>query len=161
LEPSKLIRLPIAVSGLSVKREVVIAAQGSRRGEYVIHSIPAFAYGLGRGDTIKMVDEETGTYRVLSRGGQITVRVFVNGTLTRPEVSSVVDEVLKLEGTYEVGKNATHEQQSSLLLLSLPSSAGFNRIEVLLNPARLPDCTWEYGNVYDPTGAPLNWWLEK
>jgi len=110
------------------------------------------------GDTVRVVDKESGKFDVIARGGQVTIRVFVSGSLNRPDVSALIDSVVQAKGQYEIGKNDTDISGASLLLLSLDAQIGFPKIESLLRAVEGPDVKWEYGNVYASDGRPLNWW---
>jgi hypothetical protein len=154
-----LVRLPLTAEGLSVGREVLLAEPITVNREYRIRSIPAFIYGVGLGDTVEIIDSKSGRFRVLVRGGQVTVRVFVNGSLDRPDVQSLVSAIVTEGGSYEVGKNDQAQGGTSLLLVSLDASIGFGKIEKLMTLVEGPDVQWEYGNVYDRDGSSLNWWL--
>ncbi len=125
---------------------------------YELNSIPAFLFGVALHDTVELLDAESGAFNVIRRGGQVTIRLYLKGTLDRIEVTSLLDEITAANGYFEVGKNAKANSGTSLLLLSLPVNLGFPRIEALMAPFHDGTCQWEYGNVYDRQGLPLNWW---
>lgn len=152
-----LLRVPIE-AGPDIGREVVLAEPIPGESCYRLRSIPAFAYGLASGDTFRVIDPASGKFVVLDRGQQVTVRVFVTGSLERPDIHSLIKAVLQAHGQYEVGRNDAGTTSASLLLLSLDVKIGFATIESMLRVAEGPDVRWEYGNVYDANGAPLNWW---
>lgn len=153
-----LVRVPLEAKGLDIGREVVLAEPVPEESCYCLRSIPAFVYGLAVGDTVRIVDQASGKFDVLARGGQVTIRVFVTGSLNRPDVRALIDSVVQEKGQYEVGKNDTDIGGASLLLLSLDIKIGFPKIESLLHAVEGPDVQWEYGNVYDANGKPLKWW---
>lgn len=156
-DDSNLHRISLAVRDLSVSREIVLA-ESVGDAVYVLRSIPAFAYGVGYADEIRLMDAERGLFEIRSRGGNVTIRVFLDGTLDRPEIDALIDAVSQLGGLHEVGKNASSSNDPSLLLLSIPASQGFPRIEDLMRRLDQTGARWEYGNVYDDQGRPLNWW---
>jgi hypothetical protein len=153
-----LVRVPLEAAGVSIGREVVLAEPGTEEGTYLLRSIPAFVYGVAAGDAIRILDPASGKFAVLARGGQITIRVFVTGGLERPDVKALIDEVVQAQGQYEIGRNDPRPDGASLLLVSLDSRVGFPKIERMLQTVVGPDVKWEYGNVYDSNGKPLNWW---
>ena len=99
-----LVRLPLQAEGLSIGREVVLA-EPLPRDTYRVRSIPAYVYGLAAEDTVRILDRDTGSFDLVKRGGQVTIRVFVNGTLTRPDVRALVDAVSSAGGLHELGRN--------------------------------------------------------
>jgi hypothetical protein len=138
------------------RREVVLADPlGDRR--YVVKSIPAFVYGLAFGDIVEIIDEQSGEFLLLERGGNVTIRVYVRGDLERPSIRKLIEDVTRVDGgQYEVGSTAKDKSQLSLLLLTVPVTLGFKTMESWL--AGLAPAEWEYGNVYDSNGRPLMWW---
>jgi Domain of unknown function (DUF4265) len=151
-------RIPLKVDNLSISRESVLAEpSGGRR--FVVRSIPAFVYGTAYGDEIELLNTDTGEFRVDNRGGQITIRVFLPGTLDRPEIDELIKVTTNWGGLYEIGRTARSDDESSLLLLSVPASIGFPKVEALMRDVSAFDGKWEYGNVYTQDGTPLNWWL--
>jgi len=150
-------RIPLKVGGLSVDREVVLAKPlGNNR--FILQSIPAFIYGLAYGDEIEVENLDTGEFQIVKRGGHVTLRVFLNGPLDRVEIDELIERATEASGLHEIGKNAKANTDSSLLLLSVPVSMGFPRIEEAMKAVQSIDAKWEYGNIYSEDGAPLNWW---
>jgi hypothetical protein len=155
---TSIVHLPIKTEGLGSRREVVLAEAQDEPNCYLVRSIPAFVYGLASGDSIRMLDRESGRYELCARGGQVTVRVFVGGSLDRPDVRGLIDRAVLVGGTYEVARNDPDGDGASLLLLSVDVRIGFAEIESMIAKVEGPDVRWEYGNVYDEDGASLNWW---
>lgn len=150
-------RISLKVAGLSVGREVVLA-EPCDGNLFIVRSIPAFVYGLAYGDQIEVANLDVGEFRVVERGGQVTLRVFVTGSLERGEIDELIERVTMAEGLHEIGKNAKATADTSLLLLSVPVSLGFSRIEEMMHAVESPSTKWEYGNIYSDDGLPLNWW---
>lgn len=154
-------RIPLKVDiGGQIQREVLLAEPTGREAEFRLASIPAFIDGIALGDTVKILDENSGQFRLVAHGGQVSIRLYLSGTLDRPVVTGLINELVKLNGTYEVGKNASKVAETSLLLLSVGVAVGFPRIEKLMAPFCGEVGQWEYGNVYDSAGVPLGWWKE-
>lgn len=120
-------------------------------GLYRLLRSPAFAGGIARGDTIELFDD--GDYRVLERSGLLVVRIFARGGISAM-AATLGPALNSFDGEIEL-------EDQRLLLFSVPASAGFAAIEAVM--AQLlegrNDAVWRYGNVYDDTGEPLNWWL--
>jgi hypothetical protein len=154
-----LIRLPLKVDDNDpIGREVVLAKATNVPHVYELNSIPAFLFGVALHDTVELLDVDSGAFNVVKRGGQVTIRLYLKGTLDRIDVRSLLDEITAANGYFEVGKNAKGDNGTSLLLLSLPINLGFPRIEALMVPFHDETFQWEYGNVYDRQGHSLNWW---
>ena len=153
------IRLPLAIVGQSIKREVVLAERGNTPNEFYIRSIPAFVYGTALNDLVQISNEASGLFEVLIRSGQITLRVFIDGRLERTEIEALVSAVIAKGGRYEVAKNDVSNKGNSMLLLSIDLSIGFKNIEEMMRPIERAGAQWEYGNVYDASGKPMNWWM--
>lgn len=152
------VRLPLSIDNAGGRREVVLAEPCGEAGIFVVQSIPAFTYGLGFKDIIRVLDRDAGRYQLVSRGKQIVVRLYVEGSLQQPGITSLIAEVVSLGGVYEIGRNANQARGMSLLLIALDMALGFAQIESLLMPFNGKGFQWEYGNVYDADGKPLNWW---
>lgn len=153
-----LVRIALLFDEANGRREAVLAKPGIEADIFIIHSIPAFTYGLGWKDCIRLLDKERGAYEVTERGGQLVVRLYVDGSLDRPDIQQLIDAVVALGGSFEVAKNAAQASGMSLLLIALSAERGFAEIERLMKPCEAAGYQWEYGNVYDAEGNPLNWW---
>jgi hypothetical protein len=159
MRESDYLRIPLQIDHSRAQREVILAERPSEHGPYIVRSIPAFIYGIAFGDTIEVLDETAGTFRVLRRDGNVSIRVFIDGDLENSTVRTIIDEVLRLGGQYEIGRSASDQTKQSLLLLSIPISSGFQRIERILDAAVQRGWQWEYGNIYDEDGRQIGWWL--
>jgi hypothetical protein len=121
---------------------------------------PGLVPGMAAGDEFELVDGERHGYRLLKRGGNISVQMFFPHD-ARPCRDTLVPLAEQIGGRLD-GEAAT--SNSSMLVLTLPASAGFPAIEQLMEKAKSmsPRCEWFYGNVYDLDDGvtPLNWWSE-
>jgi hypothetical protein len=156
--PGSHVRVPLFIDEMTARREVILAEAAPLPNVFVAQSIPAFIYGLALGDHFCLINAEHGDFKLVKRSGQVTIRGYIEGTLDRPGVTKVIDETTEIGGTYETARNAVDGTGTSLLLLSLHVSHGFPKIESLLSNLPARGCNWEYGNVYDGEGSPLNWW---
>lgn len=159
MKESDYLRIALQIDHSKTQREVILAEPLSEGGPYIIRSIPALIYGIAFGDTIEVLDRMAGTFRVLNRGGNVSIRVFVDGDLQNLTVRTMIDDVLRLGGRYEIGRSASDHTERSLLLLSIPVSSGFQQIEKILDAATQRAWQWEYGNIYDEDGGQMGWWL--
>jgi len=111
---------------------------------------PAFAPGIARGDSIKLL--EGGSYDVIERSGFI--RLFARAGISAM-AATLGPALNSFDGEIE------HEDER-MLVFSVPFSAGFNAIEAVMTQLLEGDgdAAWRYGNVYDSEGEPLNWWSQ-
>ena len=156
-QKDKLDEIPIAIDSNEANREFLLAKK-NESGTYALKSIPAFAYGFGLDDELEILDAKLGTVKLVERGRNITIRLFKIGTLSVELVEDFVNKIHEKGGVYEIARNATAEKESSLLLVSFPLSYGFKNIEEDMSAFDESSYSWEYGNVYDDDGNPLNWW---
>ncbi len=116
---------------------------------------PAFVKGLASGDTIKF-EADSSEFSVVKRSGNLSIRVISRGDIYALS-DKLTPELEKLGGELDT-------ETPRLLVYSIHVSCGFTAIESILKRylGGEADCTWNYGNVYDPRDGqtPLNWWLE-
>lgn len=120
---------------------------------------PLYAQGVAAGDVIEVIDEKRGTYRVVSRGGNVGIQLYA------PE-----SEIDDLDATQQLEAIATRRLRplggradgmtAGLIVFSIPVRVGFSRIEGALAAivGCRPGAQWEYTNVYDSMEQPLRWW---
>jgi hypothetical protein len=129
---------------------------GERR--YRIVSSPGFAPGVAAGDEIELTISELTGYRVLRRGGNVCVQLFLSPhePLDRRAIAARVEAI---GGRLDGGKDG---ETGHLLIFTIPVTAGFGAIERAMEDisASHPVDRWMYGNVYDTRDGktPLNWW---
>lgn len=122
-------------------------------GAYLILNSPNFVYGLAAGDEIEL-EESGGYFQVLSRGGNLSVRVF-SETAFGEAFEILAGEVESVLGGRLDGR------QAKSAVFTMAAAAGFDEIEAVFNDFtdQVGGTIWEYGNVYDDEGEPLEWWL--
>lgn len=115
---------------------------------------PGFVEGIAAGDLVRVTDATTGTFEVLRRGGNVSVKLFREAGI-EPLLAALEPELgalqARVDGRIERGA-----------VLTIPVTAGFTAIEAALRNAcaAFPDAVCYFGNVYDDAGQPLNWWCE-
>jgi hypothetical protein len=111
---------------------------------------------MAAGDEIQLDEEEPLGYRILRRGGNISIQFFWQGDLKKC--------LREMEPKAKAIGGRVDGESPGLLVFTIPASAGFPAIEKIFYDAeaRYPECRWMYGNVYDPADGetPLNWWVK-
>lgn len=128
--------------------------------EWELLCSPLYATEAAAGDTIRIIDPQTGEFAITKRGGNVCVHFYLSEReidderATSSIASRLSSEVKAIGGRVDA-------QTPGLISLTIPVAAGFPAIEKVLKQAvgRHPGAQWEYSNVYDPaTGDPLRWW---
>ena len=122
-------------------------------GAYLVLRTPGFVYGVAAGDEIELL-EQRGTFMTLARGGNIAVRVFSETALG--------DKFDELAGEMALQLDARLDGRfDRSAVFTISAAGGFGGIEVLLDEfiEANEGVVWDYGNVYDSEGEPLDWWL--
>ena len=116
---------------------------------------PGIVEGLAAGDEVELAPADPRGFRVLRRGGQLCVWVY----LPEPppeQADARLSLAATILGGYLDGGN------TNLRVLTVPVSAGFKQVEAELGAAvaELPGSIWAYGNVFDRQNGdrPLGWW---
>lgn len=148
---SQVIKIFVGAStaGKPVFEEVHVDPVGT---QFRLLQSPGLALGLAAGDLVEV--DDSGMYRVVARGGNICLQVY-GGEFLQALEDELTVELSKYDGVLDGKSNRQ-------LVYTVPVSAGFESIEMVLNNAvaRCPGAEWYYGNVYDPEDGvtPLNWW---
>lgn len=149
------IRLPVLDSSGQPKLEEVLPAEALEAGRFRLLASPGLVEGVAAGDELELTPDELSGFRVLQRGGQLCIWVYL------PDLPPVgadgrLGRAARALGGYLDGG------QSNLRILTVPVTAGFASVERELDAAvaELGRSTWAYGNVYDwrNGGRPLGWW---
>ena len=124
---------------------------------YRVAASPGLAEGMAAGDEIELAPDESLGYRILKRGGNISVQFFWHEGDIKQCLREMESRVKAIGGRID-------GETPRLLVFTLPASAGFPAIEEIFFDAekQYPGCHWMYGNVYDPADGktPLNWWAK-
>ncbi|QQD18236.1 DUF4265 domain-containing protein [Spongiibacter nanhainus] len=131
--------------------EQVLACPAEAAGHYRLLKSPVFVRNVAAGDEIKISDEARGRFSVITRSGNLCIRVFLREPNEALE-QGLTGDIEKLGGDLDV-------RSERALVYSLHFGVGFQSIEKLLEKhVKTGEARWLYGNVYDDQGEPLNWW---
>jgi Domain of unknown function (DUF4265) len=135
--------------------EEAVPAEMLSAGRYRLLASPGLVEGVAAGDELELDNAEPARFRILRRGGQLCIWVYVPEP-PPPGTDERLSSTAVTLGGYLDGGNAR------LRILTVPVDAGFAQVEAELNAAvaELHGSSWAYGNVYDPHDAdrPLGWW---
>jgi hypothetical protein len=144
-------------SGRPVYEDVSARATGN--GSWVLDASPGLALGTAAGDVVEV--DPDGTFRVISRGGNVAVHVGAPAEMN-PQRDALTEAIRALGGWLD-RRGWTRDGTSSLSVYTIPVAAGFPAIQGALAAfsSAAPGSEWYYANVYDPADdkTPLNWWL--
>jgi Domain of unknown function (DUF4265) len=136
-----------------------VSARGTADGGWVLDASPGLALGAAAGDVVEV--DPDGTFRVISRGGNVAVHVAAPAAANSQR--DALTEAIRALGGWLDGRGWTRDGASSLSVYTIPVSAGFPAIQDALAAfsSAAPGSEWYYANVYDPADdkTPLNWWL--
>lgn len=137
----------------SIEEELPAEPLGGDR--FRLLASPGLVEGVAAGDEVELAPTDPTGYRVLRRGRNLCLWVYVPEP--PPEQTDArLSRAAKMVGGYLDGGN------TGLRILTIPVSAGFQRIEAEVEAAvaELPGSSWAYGNVYDRQNGdrPLGWW---
>jgi hypothetical protein len=122
-------------------------------GAFLLLRSPSFVYGLAAGDEIEL-GETKGSFQLLARGGNIALRILSEKPLGASFDALTATVEAELDGRVD-------GQLEQAAVFTIPAAAGFDNIEQIFNDYvdENAGTLWEYGNVYDDEGEPLEWWL--
>lgn len=143
-------------SGEPIIEEVQVEPMGDH--QYRLLRSPGMVPGLAAGDIFEVAETETPSYRLIRRGGNICLQVFFPHMPDecRDAIVPLIEQLGgRLDGQYRTAS-------TSMIVLTVPASAGFPSIEAVMAKleAMSPKSEWYYNNVYDlkDERTPLNWW---
>ena len=140
------------VEGASPGKTQPVEVERLNSDNYRVLFSPGFVEGIAAGDTIRITDGKLGHFEVVSRGGNLAVKLVTEQPIGAT-VSAVSAELESLDGRFD----GAIEHAA---VWTVPVTAGFEKIEGVMSRAvaAMPGSSWWYGNVYDDDGAPLRWW---
>ncbi|WP_179277199.1 DUF4265 domain-containing protein [Actinoplanes regularis] len=142
------------LAGLGAGGRLVYETVLTRTIEPELHMVlgtPAFVEGIAAGDQIRV--RAGGGFEVVRRGGNICLLVV-------PKTPPEPDDLAPLRDAFEeLGGITELPPDRRFIVITVPAAAGFGAVEAAIdNWAGPRGHHWEYGNIYDTDGAPLNWW---
>ncbi|WIM99031.1 DUF4265 domain-containing protein [Actinoplanes oblitus] len=142
------------VAGLGSGGQLVYETVLTRTIEPDLHLVlgtPAFVEGIAAGDQIRV--RAGGGFEVVHRGGNICLLVVPGDPPAPEDLAPLRDSFDDLGGIVELPADRR------FIVITVPAAAGFDAVEAAIDAWTTPRGDhWEYGNVYDPDGNPLNWW---
>jgi hypothetical protein len=155
-EEVRAVLVPVYSAG-ERKGEELLPAVVVGSGRYRLLASPGYVEGLAAGDEFELSADAPQGYRVLSRSGNLCIWFYFHRDVDAgsAETADLSRTAVALGGRLDGG-------WSRMLVLTVPLSVGWDRIEASLNAAveRFGGSSWLYGNVYDPSDGvtPLRWW---
>ncbi|MFC3993658.1 DUF4265 domain-containing protein [Actinoplanes siamensis] len=142
------------LAGLGAGGQLVYETVLTRIVEPDLHLVlgtPAFVEGIAAGDQIRV--RAGGAFEVVRRGGNICLLVVPESAPRPEDLTPLRDAFDELGGIVELPPDRR------FIVITVPAAAGFDAVEAAIDGWTGPrGHHWEYGNVYDPDGNPLNWW---
>ena len=121
--------------------------------DYRVLYSPGFVEGVAAGDVIRVHDATTGAFTVITRGGNVVVKISSPDPFAGTQLDDATADLAALGGRFDGAIETA-------AVWTIPVTASFRRIEEAMNRIvrRIPGSEWWYGNVYDANGEPLGWW---
>lgn len=136
-----------------------VSARATDNGGWVLDASPELVLGTAAGDVVEV--DRDGTFRVISRAGNVAVHVGAPAAANSQR--DALTKTIRALGGWLDGRGWTRDGASSLSVYTIPVAAGFPAIQGALDAfsSAAPGSEWYYANVYDPADdkTPLNWWL--
>ncbi|WP_164465928.1 DUF4265 domain-containing protein [Actinoplanes teichomyceticus] len=123
-------------------------------GVHLVLGTPALVEGLAAGDRIRV--QAGGAFEVVRHGGNICLLVVPKRPPGADDLGLLRDAFDELGGIVELPADRR------FIVITVPAAAGFDAVEAAIDGWTGPrGAHWEYGNVYDAEGNPLNWWEQQ
>ena len=149
------IRLPVLDQSGQRTFDEILPAEPLGGERFRLLASPGLVEGVAAGDELELAPADVTGYRILRRGGQLCIWVYVPEPPSE-QTDMRLSRAAATLGGYLDGGN------TGLRILTIPVTAGFACVETELAAvvAELRGSTWAYGNVYDPRNGdrPLGWW---
>jgi hypothetical protein len=122
-------------------------------GLHLVLGTPAFVEGIAAGDQIRV--RAGGAFEVVRRGGNICLLVV-------PVAPPGADDLAPLRDAFDdLGGIVELPPDRRFIVITVPAAPGFDAVEAAIDAWAGPrGHHWEYGNVYDTDGNPLDWWQD-
>jgi hypothetical protein len=129
-----------------------VPAEPLPAGRYRLVSSPALADGCAAGDIVRIDGDRR--VEVIIRGGNLAIQAYAErGAFTSDQIGALEGALAPLGGLVEA------PDDGRFLVVTVPVSIGFPRIESIMDKwSAAVGNGWAFGNVYDDSGTPLNWW---
>jgi len=121
---------------------------------------PLYAIKVASGDVVQILNDETGAFNIVSRGGNVCVHFYL-GKENADDYEFTTDVAKEITEEIDAFGGSMDGVKAGLIVFTLPIGMGFSEIESVFAGAleRYQGAVWQYSNVYDTvTGEPLNWW---
>jgi len=122
-------------------------------GTYRLLYSPGLVEGIAAGDVVRVVDPGTGGFELVSRGGNVAIKVLHDQIAA---VRSFLDPRFERLG----GRCDGAIEKAAVY--TVPVTAGFDSIQNVMRAmvTEVAGSSWYFGNIYDADDNPLNWWLD-
>jgi hypothetical protein len=120
---------------------------------FQILASPGLVEGIAAGDVVRVLDHVLGTFEVVLRGGNVSIKIISPGSI-QPLIKRLQEDFERIGGWID-GKI------ERAAVFTVPVKVGFRPMEELMARiiAAFPGLVWYYGNVYGADGVtPLKWW---
>ena len=142
---------PALTAGGAAARELVPAEQVSSD-EWLIAGTPGLVNGCAAGDRVRVHID--GTFEILDRGRNVAAHIYSPGALPDAGLLDLRSIFVCLGGTVE------WPATKRFAVITVPVAVGFPAIEEPIEGfvIKYNGTEWNFGNVYDRDGSPLEWW---
>lgn len=121
---------------------------------------PLYATDVASGDVVKILDDSTGAFEIVHRGGNVCVQFYLGEAEMDDAAATAAVAALIATRISAIG-GRIDGTTPGLITCTVDVSAGFPAIEESFNAAaaQCHGSQWQFANVYDSaSGEPLGWW---
>lgn len=114
---------------------------------------PGMVEGIASEDHIEITDYDTGEFKVIKRGGNVAIKIF-----SKVKIANYMEEIEN--ALLPIGGKCDGAIAKACVWTVKLSETSFSKIDSAMNSviSVVPESVWWYGNVYDKSDKPLNWW---